>query len=295
VQWDTRGFGAQSAGQVTDKSQAEREMDNLVLAIGAGCFGALIGWYVYYVNRYRKGDVQFSDITTLIGVLGGAAIPKIFTDNVLVFGAYGIGIFLGFFGYLLNLIILVKVSENFDVDWFLDGRRKLPENPYYIPGDVVGTVHPEMTLSRFRMPSAPNPMAARIIEVCEQEWPADKSDCSAFVRDVAGQFGVVLNGQADDIVDQIRAGWRRLADGPAAKRAADDGLLVVAGLKGSEQAEPAQHGHVVIVVSGPLAQGKYPSAYWGKLDGVGEKNKTINWAWRAGDRDRVTFAAVPGS
>ena len=25
---------------------------------GALAFGVVIGWYVYYVNRYRKGDVQ---------------------------------------------------------------------------------------------------------------------------------------------------------------------------------------------------------------------------------------------
>ena len=28
---------------------------------GAGLFGLLIGWYVYYINRYRKGDVQLND------------------------------------------------------------------------------------------------------------------------------------------------------------------------------------------------------------------------------------------
>lgn len=32
------------------------------------CFGILIGWYVYFINRYRKADVQLSDLGTLIGV-----------------------------------------------------------------------------------------------------------------------------------------------------------------------------------------------------------------------------------
>jgi hypothetical protein len=43
----------------------------LLTVLGAGAFGAIIGWYVYYINRYRKSDVQLGDITTLVGVLGG--------------------------------------------------------------------------------------------------------------------------------------------------------------------------------------------------------------------------------
>jgi len=61
-------------------------------------------------------------------------------------------------------------------------------------------------------------------------------------------------------------------------------------MKGSEQANPDPHGHVVVVVAGPLAHDAYPSAYWGRLGSRGEKNKTINWAWRAEDRDRVSYA-----
>jgi hypothetical protein len=65
----------------------------------------------------------------------------------------------------------------------------------------------------------------------------------------------------------------------------------MAGLRGSEQAHPDAHGHVVVIVDGPLAHDAYPSAYWGKLGGTGAKDKTINWAWTAEDRDRVFYAA----
>jgi hypothetical protein len=70
-------------------------------------------------------------------------------------------------------------------------------------------------------------------------------------------------------------------------------LVVIAGLKGADQAKPDPHGHVVVVVSGPLdpSHGKYPTAYWGRLGSVGAKAQTINWAWRAGDRDRVGYFA----
>ena len=103
--------------------------------LGSGGFGAIIGWYVYYINRYRKSDVQLSDLVTLIGILGGGAILAIFPARSDLFGAYGIGLFAGFFGYFLILIILVNISRNFDVDWFLDGRRRKPTDPYYIPGE----------------------------------------------------------------------------------------------------------------------------------------------------------------
>jgi hypothetical protein len=107
--------------------------------LGAGGFGALIGWYVYYINRYRKADVQFSDLVTLIGILGGGAILALFPAQTDLFGAYGIGLFAGFFTYYLLLNILVGISKNFDVDWFLDGRRIEAKDPYVIPGEIKPT------------------------------------------------------------------------------------------------------------------------------------------------------------
>lgn len=96
---------------------------NLQLA-GAFGFGLLIGWYVYYINRYRKGDVQFSDLSTVIGILGGGAILALFPAKTDLFGAYGVGLAVGFFSYFAFLLVWVRISKNFNVDWFLDGRRK---------------------------------------------------------------------------------------------------------------------------------------------------------------------------
>lgn len=107
---------------------------------GAAGFGFVIGWFVYYVNRYRKGDVQFSDLTTLIGILGGGAILALFEAQTDLFGAYGIGLFAGFFGYFLFLTLWVRISENFTVDWFLDGRRKKPTGDFELPGEIRPTV-----------------------------------------------------------------------------------------------------------------------------------------------------------
>jgi len=106
--------------------------------IGAACFGAIIGWYVYYINRYRKGDVQLSDLVTVIGAIGGGAVLALFPAKTDLFGAYGIGLAIGFFGYFVVLIFLVGISKNFESDWFLDGRRKMPDGTVLVPEGMGG-------------------------------------------------------------------------------------------------------------------------------------------------------------
>ncbi|HZK90768.1 MAG TPA: hypothetical protein VFC56_11520 [Stellaceae bacterium] len=131
-------------------------------------------------------------------------------------------------------------------------------------------------------------------DACEANFDAHSGDCSGFAKAVAGELGVTLTGLANNIVDTIRNDpqWTRLADGIVAGQQAAAGKLVIGGLKGSEQANPDPHGHVVVVVAGtPLAHGKYPFAYWGRLGSVGSKDQTVNWAWNTQDRDKVTYAA----
>ena len=103
---------------------------------GAGGFGALIGWYLYYINRYRRADVQLSDIVTVVGAIGGSAVLALFPAKSILFGAYGIGLFIGFFGYFIVLVVLVTISGNFGVDFFLDGRRKALAGDEERPGGV---------------------------------------------------------------------------------------------------------------------------------------------------------------
>ena len=101
--------------------------------LGAGGFGMILGWYLYFINRYRKGDVQLSDIVTVIGAIGGAAVTALFPANTSLFGAYGIGLAIGFFSYFIVLLLLVRASMMkpegkgaFDWEWFLDGRCRKP-------------------------------------------------------------------------------------------------------------------------------------------------------------------------
>lgn len=114
----------------------------IIQLIGALLFGTIIGWYVYLINRYRKGDVQLSDLAALIGVIGGSAVLALFDREGGLFGAYGIGLAIGFFSYFLSLIVMVSRSNNFNNDWFLDGRRKKPAEDYVIPPGTAETIRP---------------------------------------------------------------------------------------------------------------------------------------------------------
>jgi len=109
-----------------------------------------------------------------------------------------------------------------------------------------------------------------IIDDCEKEYPSNNDDCNKFVKAVSADLNVTLfqpGDNADAIVQRMidSAGWTPLVDGIDAKNKADAGQYVIAGLKGADHNPPRANGHVAVVVSGPLASGKYPTAYWGSL------------------------------
>jgi hypothetical protein len=108
--------------------------------VGAGSFGFFLGWHTYFINRYRRGEVQLGDLVSLVGVLGGGGVLALFKAQTDLFGAYGVGLVAGFFSYFVVLLGMVAKSKSFDVDWFLDGRRKTPPADYIIPAGVAETV-----------------------------------------------------------------------------------------------------------------------------------------------------------
>ena len=68
--------------------------------VGALCFGIVIGWIVYRTLRRTNDRIGLSDIATVIGAIGGAAVTTAFKTATL-FGWYSIGLLAGFFAYLV--------------------------------------------------------------------------------------------------------------------------------------------------------------------------------------------------
>lgn len=112
---------------------------SVIQLIGAGAFGLIIGWRVYFTDRYRTGGIDFQDIAQIIGIIGGGAILGLFQAGSDLFGAYGIGLAIGYFLYHVRLSSLVRRSPNFSEDFFLDGRRKKVAADEFIPDYVRST------------------------------------------------------------------------------------------------------------------------------------------------------------
>lgn len=98
---------------------------------GAFAFGAVIGWNLYFINRYRQRDkIGVADLTTVISALGGASILALFPAQTKNFAFYGLGLAAGFFGYLVLLLLLVWRSPDVSLKWFLLGDEK--NNPMMV-------------------------------------------------------------------------------------------------------------------------------------------------------------------
>jgi len=186
-------------------------------AFGAFGLGLVIGWMVYFTNRYRAGAVQFSDITSVLGIVGGAAVTALFGDaKTVLFGAYGLGLAAGFFLYFIALIILVKNSGGeFTWTWFLDGRRKKPnaDDGWEIPSGTRETVAPMDLQPSFsnRLRSLENAVTSLAPAARPMALPAppagpsplaqagaEKDTAIADVRSAIMDLDVVINATSDD-------------------------------------------------------------------------------------------------
>ena len=76
---------------------------------GALAFGFVVGWVTYRTIRRTKPN-GLSDIATVIGAIGGAAIAKLFPAESAAFGYYGIGLAIGFMGYLIVSTVMAKAA-----------------------------------------------------------------------------------------------------------------------------------------------------------------------------------------
>lgn len=80
-----------------------------MIIIGSVCFGIVVGWVTYRTLRRKSDGSAISDIASVIGAIGGGAITAIFQTQE-VFGAYCIGLAVGFFGYFIVGLIVNRSS-----------------------------------------------------------------------------------------------------------------------------------------------------------------------------------------
>jgi hypothetical protein len=73
--------------------------------VGALLFGIVVGWITYRTLVRTTSSAQISDLATVIGAVGGAAVTGLF-DNKHLFGLYSIGLASGFFAYIVVFYIL---------------------------------------------------------------------------------------------------------------------------------------------------------------------------------------------
>src|SRR6185369_2704280 len=85
------------------------EMPPFFMLVGAFAFGAVIGWITYFIMR-RAQPTALTDIATLIGTLGGAAILTLFEARGPMFAAYAIGLAVGFFAYFAIYSKIVGIT-----------------------------------------------------------------------------------------------------------------------------------------------------------------------------------------
>lgn len=80
-----------------------------VQSLGALAFGAVLGWSLYFTLRHsRKHAIE--DLGLIASALGGAALVKLFPDDL--FGWYCLGVGVGFFGYFaLGLAIALPQKK----------------------------------------------------------------------------------------------------------------------------------------------------------------------------------------
>lgn len=91
-----------------------------IVAIGAMCFGAVIGW-ITKEAMVRSDKLSVSHIAVVIGAVGGAGITKLF-DKGVPFATYCIGLAIAFFFFTL----LVDIDDRGNV--VLNRGRQAPKN-----------------------------------------------------------------------------------------------------------------------------------------------------------------------
>jgi hypothetical protein len=79
-----------------------------IALIGSFAFGLVIGWITYRTLRRREGGAQLSDIAAVVGAVGGGVVTTLPFSDPDVFGAYAIGLAVGFFAYAVIALAIAR-------------------------------------------------------------------------------------------------------------------------------------------------------------------------------------------
>ncbi len=124
-----------------------------------------------------------------------------------------------------------------------------------------------------------------------------QSNCSGFLKEVAKDQGIKLEGRANDVIKFIAANWTAVPMAALAEQDASNGFFVVALLSGPEHEDGRVEGHVAIVLPGTLQArgsgatgGSYPLVWCGGgKGGKSDGTRTVGDVWRPGDRNKVKY------
>jgi hypothetical protein len=96
----------------------------VIEAIGALCFGLVVGWITYRSIRRKEEGASLGDISAVIGAVGGAAVTALFKSGSM-FGMYCIGLAAGFFLYLITALLIARGKGDMSVvdEWMGGGSR----------------------------------------------------------------------------------------------------------------------------------------------------------------------------
>ncbi len=73
--------------------------------VGALLFGIAVGWIIYRTLRHRE-KAAAADVASVLGGIGGAAVSTLLRAGL--FGWYSVGLFSGFFLYLVLASTLLR-------------------------------------------------------------------------------------------------------------------------------------------------------------------------------------------
>ena len=104
-----------------------------VKLVGAGFFGALIGWWCITSIATVPSGCRWETSSRSSGSSAAARFLPCFRPAATSLGRTGSASQWVSFAYFLWLLVLVAASDNFTVDFFLDGRRKKPIDPWVLP------------------------------------------------------------------------------------------------------------------------------------------------------------------